>query len=311
MAGGMIAVLALLMGGSPGLARAGEGAPNTATASPITITLSFKMDPRLSGPTYGGERWVSPPTYTGAAAQDTVEARAQAIDANGRPSDASFRWTPADPQMLSVSPGQGDRVKIAVKHAGESKLKVVAQGSSRELLVKAKSLGKTIQVEIVQLGERPLAGPPRAKDATAPKTHAVPGLAGPKERLSYALGMNLGAAARRQALEVDPALVDRGMRDVLAGGETLLSGEEARATLLEVRKEMKSAQSALQREKRTPKRARRGGNAAAGAMGTGDVAQPGHRRSRRTAGRPSSNAHRARVLILKRSTPEKVSKGSS
>ncbi len=45
-------------------------AEKKAADTPTAIQVSFKLDPRLSGPTYGGERWISPPTYMGANAQD-------------------------------------------------------------------------------------------------------------------------------------------------------------------------------------------------------------------------------------------------
>jgi hypothetical protein len=152
-ASGALLALALTSGWYSGLAQASPGAGNTPTDGPAgIITVSFKLDPRLSGPTYGGERWVSPPTYTGASAQDTVEARAQAMDAKGRPSDMALQWTPADPGMVSVTPSQGNQVKIAVKRTGESKLKVASQSVSKEFLIKARYQGKAIQVEIVQLG---------------------------------------------------------------------------------------------------------------------------------------------------------------
>lgn len=121
------------------------------------IRISFRLDPRVSGPTYGGERWLSPPTYASAAQpgnEATVEARVHGVDASGRSIRIRPAWTAADPGMIVVSPvapGQLDHVQIRVKHPGESKLKVASLGTSRELLVKARSLGgKAIQVEIAQ-----------------------------------------------------------------------------------------------------------------------------------------------------------------
>jgi hypothetical protein len=116
------------------------------------INVSFKLDPRIFSGNYGGERWVSPPTYTGASAQDTVETRVEGIDAMGQRVRISPKWTPADPEMVEVSPSEGNPVKITVKRAGESKLIVAAQGVSKELLIKAKPVatGIGMQVEISQ-----------------------------------------------------------------------------------------------------------------------------------------------------------------
>jgi FKBP-type peptidyl-prolyl cis-trans isomerase FklB len=120
--------------------------PSAGTLSGIQI--SFKLDPRLSGPTYGGEHWVSPLTYTGVTAQDTVEVRIEGIGPKGQPVKISPKWTPSDPEMVTVSPEEGSSVKITVKRAGESSLKVTAQGVSRDLSIKAETKGGAIQVSI-------------------------------------------------------------------------------------------------------------------------------------------------------------------
>jgi hypothetical protein len=124
-----------------------EGAEPAAVSD---IRFVFKLDPRLAGGTYGGERWVSPHTYTGIVGQNTVEVRARVVDAAGRPTNISPEWIPDNPAMVSVSPGDGERVKITVQGAGESRLKVTANGASRELVIRAKSTNGTLQVEISQ-----------------------------------------------------------------------------------------------------------------------------------------------------------------
>lgn len=111
-----------------------------------TIQVAFKLDPQLTQGLYMGEHWVSPPTYT--TTLETVQARAQGMDGKGRPANADFKWTPSDPEMVTVSPSQGDAVRITVKRAGESTLKVASQGVSRELLIKAKHEGNSMHVEI-------------------------------------------------------------------------------------------------------------------------------------------------------------------
>jgi FKBP-type peptidyl-prolyl cis-trans isomerase len=139
-------MLVLLPGG---LLHASPRAANPA-ATLTGIAVSFKVDPRLIDPTRGGEQWISPPIYSGANAQDTVEARAQGIDANGRPTKIDPRWIPSNPEMVKVSPGQADQVRIVVKRAGESKLKIVSGKVSKELLVRASYRGPFIQIQIVQ-----------------------------------------------------------------------------------------------------------------------------------------------------------------
>jgi FKBP-type peptidyl-prolyl cis-trans isomerase len=99
--------------------------------------------------------------------------------------------------------------------------------------------------------------PPSAADAqkapatktgqtTKPKTQTPLALKTQKEKASYALGMsvgmNLGAKLHQQPVELDQAILLRGVKDALAGGKTLLTEEEARAALtqlsLEARKNM-------------------------------------------------------------------------
>lgn len=140
----LILVLSALAGPSPSFAGDGKA------AAAARLLVSFKLDPRLLGPTYGGERWVSPPTYSGAAAQDTVEARASAIGADGRPVKVTFEWTASDPDLVTVSPRHGEQVQIAVKRAGESAVTVTSGEASRKLVVKASRTNGIWQVSITQ-----------------------------------------------------------------------------------------------------------------------------------------------------------------
>ncbi len=127
---------------------------STPTAAFGDIQISFKLDPRLLGPTYGGERWVSPSTY-GPIAQAgdtyTVEARATRVDAQGQPVQIIPKWIPADPDMVTVSPAQGSQVTITVKRAGESSLQVTtSNGMSKTLSITAAYKDNVMQVEISQ-----------------------------------------------------------------------------------------------------------------------------------------------------------------
>jgi len=102
---------------------------------------------------YMGDRWVSPPTYTStvqAGKEITVDARAEVITTKGKAAGKGPKWIPADPKMVTVTPSQGNTVKIIVRHAGETSLKVAAPGFSKVLLIKATEKGSTMQVEISQ-----------------------------------------------------------------------------------------------------------------------------------------------------------------
>ena len=140
-------LVGLSMLAAPSPSSAGD---EQAPAAAARINLVFKLDPRLAGGTYGGERWVSPPIYTGASGQDVVEAKATAVDAKGRPANPSIDWKPSEPEMVTVSPPRGQQVKIAVKRAGESNVTVTSGGVSRKLVVKAEDKNGVRQLTITQ-----------------------------------------------------------------------------------------------------------------------------------------------------------------
>jgi FKBP-type peptidyl-prolyl cis-trans isomerase FklB len=84
----------------------------------------------------------------------------------------------------------------------------------------------------------------KAKAAKTPatKSAAPTTLKTPKDKFSYALGMNLGASLHKQSVEVDPNMVAQGLRAALAGGKTLLTQDEAQAALMEVQNELRKKQ---------------------------------------------------------------------
>jgi hypothetical protein len=109
------------------------------------------LDPRLQGGTYGGDVWVSPPTYVGATAQDTVQARAFVVDESGTPTGDVPDWTASSPDMVVVTPARGVEVTITVQRAGRSRVDVRARGLSRALVVEATASGGAIvQLQISQ-----------------------------------------------------------------------------------------------------------------------------------------------------------------
>ena len=63
-----------------------------------------------------------------------------------------------------------------------------------------------------------------------------------KDKVSYAIGMNIGTTLHRQSVDVDPKVVAQGLQDALSGGKTLLSEDEARATLTDLQNDMRKKQ---------------------------------------------------------------------
>jgi FKBP-type peptidyl-prolyl cis-trans isomerase FklB len=80
---------------------------------------------------------------------------------------------------------------------------------------------------LVVLAVPPLAG---AQEA--------PALATDKDKLSYAMGMDLGQQLKTQSVDIDPALFARALADALSGGKTLLTAEEAKAVIAQLQTAM-------------------------------------------------------------------------
>ena len=63
-------------------------------------------------------------------------------------------------------------------------------------------------------------------------------LATQKDKVSYGIGMNIGKNLKNDGIEVDAPILLKGLADGLAGGKTLMSDEEVRATLAVLQKEV-------------------------------------------------------------------------
>ncbi len=79
--------------------------------------------------------------------------------------------------------------------------------------------------------------------AVGPSVPEDPAFKSPKERLSYAIGANIGGGVRKQSLAVDLDVLIQGIKDALAGGKMLMTGDQISATLLSAQEEMKKTQT--------------------------------------------------------------------
>jgi len=66
-----------------------------------------------------------------------------------------------------------------------------------------------------------------------------------KDKLSYAMGMDLGAQLKSKSVDIDPSLFAAGLKDALAGRKTTLTVEEAKAAISELQKGLAVKQAAL------------------------------------------------------------------
>jgi FKBP-type peptidyl-prolyl cis-trans isomerase FklB len=100
---------------------------------------------------------------------------------------------------------------------------------------------------------------PTKKRTAVANTKAVPGsgkktsaatvsVSTPKQKLSYALGADMGRRLKAASVDVDAAVVARGMSDALTGSKTLLTDDEMRATMAEFQKQLGEKQAAVVKE---------------------------------------------------------------
>jgi len=69
-----------------------------------------------------------------------------------------------------------------------------------------------------------------------------------KDKLSYAIGMNIGAGMKKDGVDVDPSIVEQGLKDALTGSKPLMTDAEAQTVMTEFRAEMiKKKQEEAQR----------------------------------------------------------------
>ena len=106
----------------------------------------------------------------------------------------------------------------------------------------------------------PSTPPAAAKAATAAKTSQTPAaktgaaataktpapltLNTQNQKASYAIGMNIGKNLKRDSVEVDPAVLYRGLKDALAGNKLLLTDEEAKLALTTLQTEVRAKEEA-------------------------------------------------------------------
>ncbi len=69
-----------------------------------------------------------------------------------------------------------------------------------------------------------------------------------KDKTSYAIGMNVGKGLHRDSVDIDPAILLRGLKDALAGGKTLLTDQEAQTTLTALQNDLRKKQQDMRQQ---------------------------------------------------------------
>jgi FKBP-type peptidyl-prolyl cis-trans isomerase len=105
-------------------------------------------------------------------------------------------------------------------------------------------LGSAVAQQPPAKNPAPAAKSPAAQlpEAPAAKAQTPSAFSTEKEKVSYAIGMNVGSGLHKQEIDVDPNVLFQGLKDGLSGGKTLMTDEEVRATFTQLQASLKSKQ---------------------------------------------------------------------
>jgi FKBP-type peptidyl-prolyl cis-trans isomerase FklB len=87
---------------------------------------------------------------------------------------------------------------------------------------------------------------PAAKTGQTPaaKKPAVPfSLKTPKDKTSYAIGVNVGKNLHKDSIDIDPAILLRGLKDALADGKLLLTEDEYKTVMVALQMDLRKKQA--------------------------------------------------------------------
>jgi FKBP-type peptidyl-prolyl cis-trans isomerase FklB len=88
----------------------------------------------------------------------------------------------------------------------------------------------------------------KPRQGTTAKSPSVLALKTQKDKASYAIGLNIGRGLHKDSVDVDPAILLRGLRDGLGGGKTLLTDEEMKGAMTTLQSELRKKQEVRSKE---------------------------------------------------------------
>jgi FKBP-type peptidyl-prolyl cis-trans isomerase FklB len=88
-------------------------------------------------------------------------------------------------------------------------------------------------------------GTATAGKAPAAKSPNSTTLTTPKDKLSYAIGLNVGRSLQKDSIAVDPEILVQGVKDALSGGTTLMTEEDAKAAIVAVQADLRKKQEEM------------------------------------------------------------------
>ena len=91
--------------------------------------------------------------------------------------------------------------------------------------------------------------PAKPKSTTATTTHHTTAtkplvLTTEKDKQSYAIGLNVGQSLHRDGIVVDPRIVARGLQDAMAGGKVLLTDDQIKTVMTDLKNQVHQQQEA-------------------------------------------------------------------
>lgn len=91
--------------------------------------------------------------------------------------------------------------------------------------------------------------PAKPKSTTATTTHHTTAtkplvLTTEKDKQSYAIGLNVGQSLHRDGIVVDPKIVVRGLQDAMAGGKVLLTDDQIKTVMTDLKNQVHQQQEA-------------------------------------------------------------------
>jgi FKBP-type peptidyl-prolyl cis-trans isomerase len=84
---------------------------------------------------------------------------------------------------------------------------------------------------------------------TTTSASAPAALSTKKDKVSYAIGADLGNKLKTSSIDVDPVVLTRALKDVLTGTKAAMTDEEIRSTLTDLTKDLQQKQAAVNKEK--------------------------------------------------------------
>ena len=121
------------------------------------------------------------------------------------------------------------------------------QAGGRVYLTSPNDKLRKLEVSGFDSGELTAKFVPKESKASSTKPTPAPSVAAlptQKDKVSYAIGMNIGKGLHRDNLDIDPDVLLRGLKDGMSGGQTLMTDEQERATMVELQNQVRSKMEA-------------------------------------------------------------------